>query len=206
MNRYILSGIVVFATGYHACFGQQLQWSIRPLSTNYMVEEPIMLKMAIYNDSPTSTEVFLGRDSIGALRFGTNDNRLLTNSMLRAGGLIRASSLRLKAGGRYDEIIILDEWLRLPPGEHNVICENCAARLQTQFQLTILPLDREELRVRMTRLIRQAQRRGAINFADPAVQALRSAVRRSPLCKEIIADHPETRADLKAGIENDPTD
>ncbi len=116
------------------------------------------------------------------------------------------ATVTLKPGRSFQEVIVLDEWLRLPPGEHIVLCENSAAHLETRFTLTILPLDRQELRARITRLIKQAQKRGVINFADPAVRALRVAVRKSPLCKVIVTTAPEARADLKDGLENDPTD
>lgn len=206
INSYTFMSLAALAVGCCDSFGQQLGWSITPAATNYMVGEPVLLNMVIYNDSATAVQVPLGRDAVGALRFGTNENDLRTNSMLRFGGIIRASSLRLEPDGSYKDTIVLDEWLRLPPGEHTVLCENSAARMETRITLTILPLDRQELSARITRLIKQAQRRGVINFADPAVRALRAAVRKSPLCKEIIAHHSEARAQLKSGLESDPTD
>lgn len=206
MNHFAAAGLVFLAAGLRSAQAQDIDWRIAPLSTNYMVAEPVMLKLVVYNSSDAPREILLGRDAVGAFRFGTNANSLVTNSMLRFGGIIRASSLRLEPDGSYKDTIILDEWIRLPPGEHIVLFENSAAHLETRFTLTILPLDRQELRARITRLIKQAQKRGVINFADPAVRALRVAVRESPLCKVIVTTAPEARADLKDGLENDPTD
>lgn len=185
---------------------QQFECTITPLSTNYMVEEPVLLKLTTRNIGSVGGKIYLGHDGKGAFRFGTNEHSLLTNSLLRTGGLMRMPSRELRAGERYDETIVLDEWLRLPPGEHTVICENSAANLQARFHLTILPLDRDALRARIASLIKRAQRWGYVDFGDPAAEALRAAVRRSALCKEIVATAPQARAELKSGLENDPVD
>ncbi len=128
MKSCMVTAFVVSAISCCGSFGQQLGWSITPATTNYMVEEPVLLKLVIYNDSATTLQVPLGRDAVGALRFGTNENDLRTNSMLRFGGIIKASSLRLEPGGSYKDTIILDEWIRLPPGgAYGALRKQCGA-------------------------------------------------------------------------------